>query len=48
MITGSPQLFTLTVGEHTLRARTKTPTSSVAKLVVTDDPAWWPVEGMRK
>ena len=48
MTTGSPQLFTLTAGEHTLRVRTRTPTSSVAKIVVTDDPAWWPVKGMRK
>lgn len=48
MITGSPQLFTLAAGEHTLRVRTRTPTSTVAKIVITDDPAWWPVEGMRK
>jgi len=48
MITGSPQLFTLTAGEHTLRVRTKTPTSTVAKIVITDDPVWWPVEGMKK
>jgi fibronectin type 3 domain-containing protein len=48
MITGSPQLFTLTASEHTLRVRTKTPTSSLAKIVITDDPTWWPVEGMKK
>ena len=48
MITGSPQLFTLTAGENTLRVHIKTPTSSLAKIVITDDPTWWPVEGMRK
>jgi len=48
MITGSPELFTLNAGKHTLRVRTKTPTSRIAEIVVTDDPSWWPVEGMRK
>jgi hypothetical protein len=48
MITGSPELFALKAGKHTLRLRPRTESSQVAELVITDDPSWWPVEGMRK
>jgi hypothetical protein len=48
MSTGSPEVFALKAGKHTLRVRPKTPTSQIAEIVITDDPSWWPVEGMRK
>jgi hypothetical protein len=48
MITGSPQIFSLKAGKHILRVRPETPTSQIAEIVITDDPSWWPVEGMRK
>jgi hypothetical protein len=48
MITGSPQIFSLKAGKHILQVRPRTPTSQIAEIVITDDPSWWPVEGMRK
>jgi len=48
MATGSPQLFALKAGRHTLRVRPRTPTSQIAEIVITDDPSWWPVEGMKR
>ncbi|NLD73002.1 MAG: hypothetical protein GX649_09850, partial [Chloroflexi bacterium] len=44
---GSPQPFTLSKGNHTLRLIAHTPTSRVGEVVVTNDPAWWPLEGFR-
>jgi hypothetical protein len=46
-VAGSPQVFALKAGTHTLRVLPQTPTAAVAELVVTDDPTWWPVEAMR-
>ena len=48
MVTGSPELFELEKGHHTLCLKPKTATSIVSAITVTDDPTWWPVEGMRK
>lgn len=48
MVTGSPELFQLEQGRHTLRLRPKTATSVVSAIVIADDPTWWPVEGMKK
>lgn len=45
--TGTPEVFRLTAGTHTLCLKPGTPTALVAGLVVTDDSTWWPVEGMR-
>jgi hypothetical protein len=46
MVTGSPQVFELSAGEHVLQVRPRTPRSPVAGIVITDDPSWWPVQGM--
>ncbi len=48
MITGSPEVFALQAGKYTLRLRPRTQHAQVAEIVITDDPSWWPVEGMRK
>jgi hypothetical protein len=48
MVTGSAQVVALRAGTHSLRLRPRTATREVAEIVITDDPRWWPVEGMRK
>ena len=47
-ITGSPQVFELGAGEHTLQVRPRTPKSVLAGIVISDDPTYWPVEGMKQ
>ena len=47
-ITGSPQVFELRAGEHTMQVRPKTRESVVAGIVISDDPTYWPVEGMKQ
>lgn len=46
MVTGSPELFRLKAGKHTLRLRMDAGPSLIAGIVITDDPSWYPVEGM--
>ena len=46
-VSGTPQIFRLAAGKHTLRAVAKSRTANAAEIVVTDDPSWWPVTGMR-
>jgi len=48
MVTGSPELFELEKGRHALRLKPKTAASVLSAIVITDDPTWWPVEGMRQ
>jgi len=45
--TGSPELFRIGAGRHTLRLVAQTPTAQVAQVVITDDPTWYPVTGFR-
>ena len=44
---GTPELFKLAAGRHTLEAKPRTPASKVLGIVVTDNPAWWPVREMK-
>jgi len=46
-VTGSPELFDLTQGRHTLRLVAKTPTARLGDVVITNDPTWWPMEGFK-
>jgi hypothetical protein len=46
MVTGSPQGFELDVGEHVLQVCPRTARSPIAGIAITDDPSWWPVQGM--
>lgn len=45
-ITGTPQIFRIAAGRHTLRAVAKSEAANTAEIVITDDPSWWPVAGM--
>ncbi len=45
--TGSPELFEIGAGRHTLRLLPRTPTSRIADVVITNDPSWWPMVGFR-
>ena len=42
-VAGSPELFDLTEGRHSLTLVPRTATSAVAQVVVTNDPTWWPL-----
>jgi len=44
--TGTPQLFRIPAGKHTLQAVARSKTANAAEIVITDDPSWWPVTGM--
>ncbi len=46
-VTGSPELFNLTRGRHTLALVAKTATAWLGDVVITDDPTWWPMEGFK-
>ncbi len=46
-VTGSPELFQIGAGRHTLRLVPRTPWARIADVVLTNDPAWWPVKGFR-
>lgn len=45
--TGSPELFQLEEGRHDLRLVARTPGAQVGQVVITNDPAWYPVQGFR-
>jgi len=46
-VTGSPEVFEIAPGRHTLRIVPRTPTARLAEVVLTNDPTWWPMTGFR-
>ena len=44
--TGTPQRFNLKAGRHTINLNSASDKANVAQVMITDDPSWYPVEGM--
>ncbi len=41
---GSPQVFALQAGKHTLRLQPRTANAPIADIAITNDPTWWPAK----
>ena len=46
-VAGSPELFHLKAGRHSIRLDPQTDSSSVSRIVITDNPSYWPVTDMK-